>query len=65
MCVELENLKERRFIFESTNSIIVMTRPIWNSMDSLPMYKNCQKDDQKNALFLENRIVNIPSSVRN
>jgi len=30
----------------------------------LPMYANCQKDDQKNALFLEERIVNIPSSVR-
>ena len=40
-----------------------MTRPIWKSMDLLPMYKNCQKDELLNTRFLEARIVNIPSSV--
>jgi perosamine synthetase len=63
MCVELENLKERNLFLESTNSSNVMTRPIWKSMDSLPMYKNCQKDELLNTKFLEDRIVNIPSSV--
>jgi perosamine synthetase len=33
-------------------------------MFRLPMYENFQKDHQKNAMFLEERIVNIPSSVR-
>jgi perosamine synthetase len=28
------------------------------------MYNYCQRDEQKNALFLEERIVNIPSSAR-
>jgi perosamine synthetase len=28
------------------------------------MFKDCYKDDQVNAEFLEDRIVNIPSSVR-
>lgn len=63
MCVELDNKKERDFFLKFTNDNKVMTRPIWRLMSKLPMYKNCQKDSQKNALFLENRIVNIPSSV--
>ena len=63
MCIELENLKERDLLLESTNSNNIMTRPIWKAMDFLPMYKNCQKDELLNTRFLENRIVNIPSSV--
>ena len=63
MCVELENLKERDLFLKSTNSNNIMTRPIWKSMDLLPMYKDCQKDQLFNTKFLEERIVNIPSSV--
>jgi perosamine synthetase len=63
MCVELENSKERDLFLESTNSNNVMTRPIWKSMDFLPMYKHCQRDELLNTKFLEARIVNIPSSV--
>jgi len=64
MCVELENKKERDLFLEETNNAQVMTRPIWQLMFRLPMYKDCQRDDQVNALFLEERIINIPSSVR-
>lgn len=64
MCVELENKKERDTFLKTTNNLNVMTRPIWQLMFRLPMYKDCIKDNQKNALFLEERIVNIPSSVR-
>lgn len=64
MCVELENKVERDFFLETTNSNNVMTRPIWQLMYRLPMYYNCQRDKQVNAEFLEERIVNIPSSVR-
>jgi aminotransferase in exopolysaccharide biosynthesis len=64
MCVELENLKERDLFLSETNNAKVMTRPIWQLMYRLPMYANCQKDEQLNAQFLEERIVNIPSSVR-
>lgn len=64
MCVELNNKKERDLFLEETNSSGVMTRPIWQLMFRLPMYQNCQIDSQKNARFLEERIVNIPSSVR-
>lgn len=64
MCVELENKKERNLFLEETNANSVMTRPIWQLMFRLPMYEYCQKDAQENAMYLEERIVNIPSSVR-
>jgi aminotransferase in exopolysaccharide biosynthesis len=62
MCVELENQKERDLFLEETNNAKVMTRPIWQLMYRLPMYQHCQRDEQLNAQFLEERIVNIPSS---
>jgi perosamine synthetase len=64
MCVELENKVERDLFLKVTNVNGVMTRPIWQLMYRLPMYANCQTDQQINAKFLEERIVNIPSSVR-
>lgn len=62
MCVELENQKERDLFLKETNAAKVMTRPIWKLMYRLPMYQHCQRDEQLNAQFLEERIVNIPSS---
>lgn len=64
MCVELENKVDRNLFLERTNANEVMTRPIWQLMYRLPMYANCQRDEQINAKFLEERIVNIPSSVK-
>jgi len=64
MCVELNDKPERDLFLKETNVNKVMTRPIWQLMYRLPMYANCQKDRQQNAEFLEERIVNIPSSVR-
>ncbi|MFT5250187.1 MAG: perosamine synthetase [bacterium] len=63
MCVELENKKERDLFLEETNSNGIMTRPIWQLMYRLPMYKDCQIDCQENAKYLEERIVNIPSKI--
>ncbi|MEZ0184347.1 LegC family aminotransferase [Flavobacterium oncorhynchi] len=64
MCVELESKIERDLFLKETNAKSVMTRPIWQLMYRLPMYEGCHKDNQVNAEFLEERIVNIPSSVR-
>lgn len=63
MSVELENKTERDLFLEKTNQSQVMTRPIWQLMHRLKMYNHCYRDEQKNAEFLESRIVNIPSSV--
>ena len=64
MCIELENKEDRDLFLKQTNKLNIMT-PIWKSMDCLPMYKHCQKDDLKNTKFLEKTIVNIPSSFIN
>ncbi len=64
MSVELDNKQNRDAFLEATNTNGVMTRPIWQLMYKLPMYEHCQKDEQINAAYLEERIVNIPSSAR-
>ncbi len=64
MCVELENRNARDIFLKETNEAKVMTRPIWELMYKLPMYKDCLKDEQVSAKFLVDRIVNIPSSVK-
>tara|TARA_X000000368_G_scaffold264012_1_gene209032 strand:- start:16658 stop:17806 length:1149 start_codon:yes stop_codon:yes gene_type:complete len=58
----LKNKKERDIFLEETNKQGIMTRPIWTLMYRLPMYRNVQRDSQKNAEYLEERIVNLPSS---
>lgn len=47
-----------------TNDHGVMTRPIWELMNRLTMFANCENDGLKNTIWLADRIVNIPSSVR-
>jgi perosamine synthetase len=58
----LDNLEQRDLLLEVANTAGVMTRPIWMLMSKLPMFKDCQKGDLNNAEWLEDRIVNIPSS---
>ena len=61
----LLNDKEEQLKFlEYTNDHAVMTRPIWELMNKLPMFKDCQSDSLYNSRWLADRIVNIPSSVR-
>ena len=64
MCIELENKKERESFLKETNENGVMTRPIWQLIFKSSLYSRFQKDEQINAMYLEDRIVNIPSSVR-
>lgn len=49
---------------EYTNDNGVMTRPIWELMNRLPMFEQSENDGLKNALYFADRVVNIPSSVR-
>lgn len=62
MSIMLENKRDRDIFLKETNQKGIMTRPIWTLMYRLPMYKENQKDSQKNAEYLEERIVNLPSS---
>ena len=62
--VLLKDKNQRDEFLEFTNKNGVMTRPIWRLMNELEMFSDCQKTDLKNAKYLEERVVNIPSSVR-
>jgi aminotransferase in exopolysaccharide biosynthesis len=63
-CIEFNNLSERNAFLDQANQEGIMCRPIWTLTYLLPMYKDCQKDEQLNATRLYERIVNIPSSVQ-
>lgn len=62
--IVLNNTEERDAFLKETNDSKVMTRPIWKLMNTLPMYAHCQSGVLENALWLEDRVVNIPSSYR-
>ena len=61
----LKSKDDRDNFLKATNASNVMTRPIWTLMSKLPMFKNCQTDGLTNSIWLEDRVVNIPSSVPN
>ncbi len=60
----LQDCKARDLFLHETNQAGVMTRPSWTLLHKLPIYSHCQSDPLTNALWLEERIANIPSSVR-
>jgi perosamine synthetase len=61
----LLNDKEAQLKFlEYTNDHAVMTRPVWELMNRLPMFKDCETDGLQNTVWFADRVVNIPSSVR-
>ena len=60
----LKDREERDAFLKYTNEHQVMTRPAWTMMNKLPMYKHCQSTDLSAAQWLEDHLVNIPSSVR-
>ena len=58
-----EDKPHRDALLETTNQKGIMTRPIWALMNHLIMYKNCRRGELSNAEWLEERVVNLPSSV--
>ncbi|HEY8572881.1 LegC family aminotransferase [Phenylobacterium sp.] len=61
--VVLDSVEERDAFLEHTNARGVMTRPVWRLMSRLPMFESCQNDGLEISHWLEDRIVNLPSSV--
>lgn len=62
--VLLENREARDLFLQETNAAGVMTRPVWKLMNKLNMFSSEETMDLEGALWLEDRVVNIPSSVR-
>jgi dTDP-4-amino-4,6-dideoxygalactose transaminase len=58
------NRQERDEFLEYSNDNGVQTRPAWTLLHKLPPYQNCQHTETPNAEYIEDRLVNIPSSVR-
>lgn len=57
--------KEAQLEFlQQTNDNGIMTRPIWELMNRLPMFEKCEHDGLENSIWFADRVVNIPSSVR-
>ena len=54
--------KQRDELLEYTNKNGVMTRPVWELMNRLPMFADCQTDSLTNSIWFADRVVNIPSS---
>ena len=61
--IVLKDKEQRNLFLKETNDSGVMTRPIWALMNKLAMFKKCQSTNLPNALWLEERVVNIPSGV--
>lgn len=59
----LDSRAERDALLEHTNGQGVMTRPVWRLMNTLPMFAHCEHDGLANSRWLEERLVNLPSSV--
>lgn len=62
--VLLKDREAQQEFLTYTNDHGVMTRPVWQLMNKLEMFKHCETDGLENTMWLEERIVNIPSSVR-
>lgn len=59
-----ENQQQRDELLKATNEAGVMSRPIWQLMNQLPMYCHALKGDIPNAEWLAQRVVNLPSSIK-
>ena len=59
----LENRSERDCFLQYMNDRGIMTRPMWTPLHTLPMYKNCLRGPLQMTEHIEDRLVNIPSSV--
>ena len=62
--VVLKDKEAQLDFLEYTNDHGVMTRPVWELMNRLPMFEHCETDGLENTEWLADRVVNIPSSVR-
>lgn len=60
----MESKEERDLFLQVTNEAGVMTRPVWALLHRLEYLKDSMHDSLENSLYIEERLVNIPSSVR-
>lgn len=54
--------EERNEFLQYSNERQIMTRPVWNLMVDLKMFRHCIQEDLSNAREIAERLVNLPSS---
>ncbi|ASU23370.1 aminotransferase DegT [Vibrio qinghaiensis] len=54
--------QQRNELLEQTNAAAVMTRPIWQLMHRLPMFKQALRGDLTYSEFIEEHLINLPST---
>jgi len=59
----LKDKNAQQEFLQFSNDHGVMTRPVWQLMNKLPMFSDCQTDELENTKWFEDRVVNIPSCV--
>lgn len=59
--VVLPNKEAQIKFLEDTNDNHIQTRPIWELMNRLEMFKNCECGELTNAIRFADTVVNIPS----
>lgn len=62
--VVMKDREAQQTFLQETNDNGVMTRPIWELMNRLPMFEKCDHDGLENTIWFADRVVNVPSSVR-
>ncbi len=60
--IAVKDRKTRDALLEQTNQAEVTTRPAWILLTDLSMYAGCQAGPLANARWLQERVVNLPSS---
>ena len=60
----LKDSTERDLFLKECHARGVRTRPAWDLLSQLPMYRTCQTTGLENAESIVDRLVNLPSSVR-
>ena len=62
LCAVLaRNRAERDAFLEASNAAGVMTRPVWEPLHTLPMYRGCIQDALAVTTEISDRLVNLPS----
>lgn len=62
--VVCQDKEQREHLLRDTNDSGVMTRPIWELMHRLPMFRDSIRDHLSCSEWLADRVVNLPSSVK-
>lgn len=58
----LNDIHQRNDFLKFTNAEGIVTRPAWELIHSLVMYRNCQSGSLNNSIYISERLVNLPSS---